>query len=71
PVVDAGGRRVRGAGDGRGQAGRLAYLAAIARPDIGLVNLIAPAHLERMGSVEGVAETMGALYQALPAGGVA
>ena len=33
--------------------------------------LIAPAHLERMGSIEGVAETKGALYQALPVDGTA
>jgi len=56
---------------GAGKPGDIAYLAAIARPDIGLVTLIAPAHLERMGSVEGVAETKGALYQALPSDGVA
>src|SRR6185312_13210453 len=56
---------------GAGKPGDIAYLAAIARPEIGLVNNIAPAHLERMGSVEGVAETKGALYQALPADGVA
>ena len=56
---------------GAGKPGDIAYLAAIARPEIGLVNIIAPAHLERMGSVEGVAETKGALYQALPADGVA
>jgi len=56
---------------GAGKPGDIAYLAAIARPDIGLVNTIAPAHLERMGSVEGVAETKGALYQALPADGIA
>ncbi|HVC17098.1 MAG TPA: UDP-N-acetylmuramoyl-tripeptide--D-alanyl-D-alanine ligase [Rhodanobacter sp.] len=56
---------------GAGKPGDIAYLAAIARPDIGLVTLIAPAHLERMGSIEGVAETKGALYQALPSDGVA
>ncbi|MEO8809391.1 MAG: UDP-N-acetylmuramoyl-tripeptide--D-alanyl-D-alanine ligase [Rhodanobacter sp.] len=56
---------------GAGKPGDIAYLAAIARPEIGLVTLIAPAHLERMGSIEGVAETKGALYQALPADGVA
>ena len=56
---------------GAGKPGDIAYLAAIARPEIGLVNTIAPAHLERMGSLEGVAETKGALYQALPADGVA
>ena len=56
---------------GAGKPGDIAYLAAIARPDIGLVNSIAPAHLERMGTIEGVAETKGALYQALPVDGVA
>jgi len=56
---------------GAGKPGDIAYLAAIARPDIGLVTLIAPAHLARMGSVEGVAETKGALYQALPVDGSA
>ncbi|MDE2307833.1 MAG: UDP-N-acetylmuramoyl-tripeptide--D-alanyl-D-alanine ligase [Xanthomonadaceae bacterium] len=56
---------------GAGKPGDIAYLAAIARPDIGLVTLIAPAHLERMGSIEGVAETKGALYQALPGEGIA
>ena len=56
---------------GAGKPGDIAYLAAIARPDIGLVTLVAPAHLERMGSIEGVAEIKGALYQALPADGTA
>ena len=56
---------------GAGKPGDIAHLAAIARPDVGLVTLIAPAHLERMGTVEGVAKTKGALYQALPANGIA
>lgn len=56
---------------GAGKPGDIDYLAAIARPEIGLVNNIAPAHLERMGSLEGVAETKGALYSALPAHGIA
>ena len=56
---------------GAGKPGDIDYLAAIARPDVGLVTLVAPAHLERMGTVEGVAETKGALYQSLPADGVA
>ncbi len=56
---------------GAGKHGDIAYLAAIARPEIGLVNNIAPAHLERMGSLEGIAETKGALYTSLPAQGIA
>ena len=56
---------------GAGKPGDIEYLAAIARPEIGLVNNIGPAHLERMGSLEGIAETKGALYAALPAYGTA
>ncbi|HEX7342498.1 MAG TPA: UDP-N-acetylmuramoyl-tripeptide--D-alanyl-D-alanine ligase [Rhodanobacteraceae bacterium] len=56
---------------GAGKPGDIAYLAGIARPEVALVNNIAPAHLERMGSLEGIAETKGAMYTALPAGGVA
>ncbi len=56
---------------GAGQPGDIAYLTAIARPDIGLVNNIAPAHLERMGSLLGVADTKAAIYDALPVDGVA
>ncbi|QNN71596.1 UDP-N-acetylmuramoyl-tripeptide--D-alanyl-D-alanine ligase [Thermomonas carbonis] len=56
---------------GAGKPGDIAYLTEIARPDVALVNNIAPAHLERMGSMQGVAETKGAIYGALPADGVA
>ena len=56
---------------GAGKPGDIAYLAAIARPDVALVNNIAPAHLERMGSLLGVADTKAAIYDALPADGVA
>jgi len=56
---------------GAGKPGDIAYLAGIARPEIGLVNNIAPAHLERMGTLEGIAETKGALYTSLPAHGIA
>lgn len=56
---------------GAGKPGDIAYLARIARPDVALVNNVAAAHLERMGSLQGVAETKGAIYRALPADGVA
>ena len=42
---------------GAGKPGDIDYLARIARPEIALVNNVAPAHLERMGSEQGVAET--------------
>lgn len=56
---------------GAGKPGDIAYLVDIAQPQVGLVNNIAPAHLERMGSLDGVAETKGALYAGLSADGVA
>ncbi|MDA3913142.1 UDP-N-acetylmuramoyl-tripeptide--D-alanyl-D-alanine ligase [Oleiagrimonas sp.] len=56
---------------GAGKPGDIAYLGAIAQPEIGLVTTIGPAHLERMGSLQGIAETKGALYSVLPADGVA
>jgi UDP-N-acetylmuramoyl-tripeptide--D-alanyl-D-alanine ligase len=56
---------------GAGKPGDIAYLTAIARPDVALVNNIAPAHLERMHTLLGVADTKAAIYDALPAGGVA
>jgi UDP-N-acetylmuramoyl-tripeptide--D-alanyl-D-alanine ligase len=56
---------------GAGKPGDIAYLTAVVRPDVALVNNVAPAHLERMGSLLGVADTKAAIYDALPADGVA
>ena len=56
---------------GAGKPGDIGYLTAIVRPDIALVNNVAPAHLERMGSLLGIADTKAAIYDALPADGVA
>lgn len=56
---------------GAGKPGDIAYLTDIVTPEVALVNNIAAAHLERMGSLLGVAETKGAIYDALPADGTA
>jgi len=56
---------------GAGKPGDIAYLTDVAPPQVALVNNVAPAHLERMGSLMGVAETKGAIYRALPADGTA
>ena len=56
---------------GAGQPGDIAHLAAIAMPQVALVNNVGPAHLERLGSLLGVAQTKGAIYAALPVDGVA
>lgn len=54
---------------GCGQPGDIAYLAAIGRPDVGVVTNVGPAHLERMGSLEAIARTKAEIYDALPAEG--
>lgn len=51
---------------GAGKPGDIAYLTAIARPEVALVNNIASAHLERLGNLLGVADTKAAIYDALP-----
>lgn len=56
---------------GAGKPGDIAYLTDIVRPDVSLVNNVAPAHLERLGSLFGIAGTKAAIYDALPADGVA
>src|SRR3546814_743847 len=56
---------------GAGKPGDIAYLTAVVRPDVALVNNVAPAHLERMGDLLGIAATKAAIYHELPADGVA
>jgi len=56
---------------GAGKPGDIAYLAGIAPPQVALVNNIGPAHILRMGSLLGIAQTKGAIYRALPEDGVA
>lgn len=56
---------------GAGQPGDIEYLAAIGRPDVALVNNIGPAHLERLGSLEGIAQTKGAIYEFMQDQGIA
>lgn len=56
---------------GAGKPGDIETLAAIAFADVALVNNIAPAHLERLHSLDGIATTKGAIYTALPAHGIA
>ena len=51
--------------------GQIAELAAYTRPEIGVVTAIAPVHLEKVGSLEGVIRAKSELIAALPAGGTA
>jgi UDP-N-acetylmuramoyl-tripeptide--D-alanyl-D-alanine ligase len=51
--------------------GQIAALAAIARPDVGIVTSVAPVHLELLETVERVAQAKAEVIGALPAGGAA
>jgi UDP-N-acetylmuramoyl-tripeptide--D-alanyl-D-alanine ligase len=51
--------------------GQIAELAAYTRPEVGVITAIAPVHLEKVGSLEGVVRAKTELIQALPAGGTA
>ncbi|MFT3771160.1 MAG: UDP-N-acetylmuramoyl-tripeptide--D-alanyl-D-alanine ligase [Minicystis sp.] len=51
--------------------GEIAELCRIAEPDAGIVTLIAAAHTEGLGSIDGVANEKGTLFRALRAEGVA
>ncbi|MBF0161776.1 MAG: UDP-N-acetylmuramoyl-tripeptide--D-alanyl-D-alanine ligase [Magnetococcales bacterium] len=56
---------------GMSGAGEIAYLARLAKPQIGVVTNVLPAHLEAFDSVEAIVEAKGELLEALPAHGMA
>jgi UDP-N-acetylmuramoyl-tripeptide--D-alanyl-D-alanine ligase len=51
--------------------GQIAALAAIARPDVGVITNVGPAHLELVGDLDGVLRAKSELLDALPPGGTA
>jgi UDP-N-acetylmuramoyl-tripeptide--D-alanyl-D-alanine ligase len=56
---------------GASNPGDIAYLAKIARPDIGVITNIGPAHLQGFITEEGVARAKGELYASLAEDGAA
>ena len=56
---------------GTNAPGEIAHLAGVARPTIGIVTVVAPVHLEGLGSVEGVAAEKSALVESLDDSGAA
>jgi UDP-N-acetylmuramoyl-tripeptide--D-alanyl-D-alanine ligase len=51
---------------GASNCGDIAYLTGIAKPDLGLVTNIGPAHLHGFGNEEGVAREKGEIFATLP-----
>jgi UDP-N-acetylmuramoyl-tripeptide--D-alanyl-D-alanine ligase len=51
--------------------GEISLLAEIARPQVGIVTNVGPVHLERMGTIERIAQAKSELPAALPVDGVA
>lgn len=56
---------------GANHLGEIAYTVAIVKPQVALINNIAPAHIEGFGSIDGVARAKGEIYQGLPKEGIA
>ena len=51
--------------------GEITRLAELAQPIVGVITNVGPVHLERMGSLEAIADAKSELVQALPASGTA
>jgi UDP-N-acetylmuramoyl-tripeptide--D-alanyl-D-alanine ligase len=54
---------------GMNRPGEIRRLADICRPDIGIITNVAPAHLERLGSIEGILRAKGELLEGLNSNG--
>jgi UDP-N-acetylmuramoyl-tripeptide--D-alanyl-D-alanine ligase len=56
---------------GASAIGEIAYLCSLARPQVTMINNVMPAHIAGFGSIEGVAQAKGEIYQALSSGDTA
>jgi len=56
---------------GMNAKGEIRRLAQIARPDVGLITNVTAAHLEKLHTVEGVAEAKGELFEVMAGRGIA
>jgi len=56
---------------GANHSGEIAYLTNVTKPDVAVITNAGPAHLEGFGSIQGVAEAKGEIYQGLGRQGIA
>jgi UDP-N-acetylmuramoyl-tripeptide--D-alanyl-D-alanine ligase len=56
---------------GADRVGDIAHLAAIARPEVGVITYLGVAHLETFGSKDAIVRGKGELVEAIPSGGFA
>jgi len=56
---------------GMSAAGELRALAGLARPDVAVITMVAPVHLEFFASVDAIADAKAEILEGLPADGVA
>lgn len=56
---------------GANHLGEIAHTVAVVKPQVALINNIAPAHIEGFGSIDGVAKAKGEIYQGLADDGTA
>ncbi len=56
---------------GMNHSGEIAALTRMVRPHVALVTALAPAHIENLGSMEGIADAKGEIFAGLEPGGTA
>lgn len=56
---------------GMNHPGEIAPLSCLAGPDVAVVTIVAPAHLEAFDNIEGIAREKAAIFEGLPSGGTA
>lgn len=56
---------------GANHIGEIDHTTSLVQPDAALISLIAPAHIEGFGSIEGVAQAKGEIFSGLSADGIA
>ncbi|MEO0811555.1 MAG: UDP-N-acetylmuramoyl-tripeptide--D-alanyl-D-alanine ligase [Myxococcota bacterium] len=56
---------------GMNEPGEIAELTRIAEPNVGVITVVGPAHIEKLGSIENIARAKGELFQTLSPDSVA